>query len=457
MAQRFSPNNSVAEQILLNPTFANIDFANFQGLDMNLIDRNAEYTQNIANKRFEEMVQAQTKLLEDVQLDKRFDYLEKDLQNKLASVIDNAGNVQLSDNANFNKLNTSLISLKTDPQLKRAVYSSEQARKMQEILQNDPTLEKRLWDAPSVDAYRKFVKGETNDFELKPIYKNVDLTSFWYDEFFKGLPKTQQESLKKYGQYGLIQAKQEGYDIGNLQEKIDRFKNFTIKNNPEIVSHLERRGNYEEAINPNLDKNQFIDNYINESLSAAASKVAGVSNTISSVGMNPNQAGRMQQQGLDNAAGKISSQIPSDIKRQGYTLLDQKNKALNKNTQDLYKNTLIKIASDALKNKKLIDPKTGKVATISADQISSINAGNLDYGNTKLTLNPDQSVTATVAYKIDLEGEEEETTTVTQDVILYPKILDNVLKSIQTTSTTQETTPSISPNAKSLVDQYAPK
>lgn len=445
MAQRFSPNSSVAEQILLNPTFANIDFADFQGLNMNLIDRNAEYTQNLANKRFEEMVQAQTKLLEDVQLHKRFDYLEKDLQNKLASVIDNAGNVQLSDNANFSKLNTNLISLKTDPQLKKAVYSSEQAKKMQEILEKDPTLEKRLWDAPSVSGsslinnYRKFVKGETNDFELEPIYKNVDLPSFWYEEFFKGLPKTQQDSLKKYGQYGLIQAKQEGYDIGDLQEKIDRFKNFTIKNNPEIVSHLERRGNYEVAINPNLDKNQFIDNYINESLSAAASKVAGVSNTISSVGMNPNQAGRMQQQGLDNAAGRSYSQIPSNIKRQGFTLLDKKNKQVPEETQTAYENTLKKIASDALKYKKLIDPATGKAATISADQISSINAGNLDYEKTKLTYNPDQSVTATVAYKIDLGGEDGETTTVTQDVILYPKILDNVLKSIQTTSINQAT------------------
>lgn len=457
MAQRFSSTSSIGQQDMFTPTWANIDFADFQGLNMNLIDRNAEYTQNIANKRFEEMVQAQTKLLEDVQLDKRFDYLEKDLQNKLASVIDNAGNVQLSDNANFNKLNTSLISLKTDPQLKRAVYSSEQARKMQEILQNDPTLEKRLWDAPSVDAYRKFVKGETNDFELKPIYKNVDLTSFWYDEFFKGLPKTQQESLKKYGQYGLIQAKQEGYDIGNLQEKIDRFKNFTIKNNPEIVSHLERRGNYEEAINPNVDKNQFIDNYINESLSAAASKVAGVSNTISSIQMNPNKVGEMQQQGLDNAAGRSYSQIPKNIKRQGFTLLDQRNKKVPEETQTAYENTLKKIASDALKNKKLIDPATGKVATISADQISSIDMGNFDSNKTILTYNPDQSVTATVAYKIKPEISGEDPTIVTQDVILYPKILDNVLKSIQTTSTTQETTPSISPNAKSLVDQYAPK
>jgi len=287
MAQRFSPNTSVAEQILLNPTFANIDFADFQGLDMNLIDRNAEYTQNIANKRFEEMVQAQTKLLEDVQLHKRFDYLEKDLQNKLASVIDNAGNVQLSDNANFNKLNTNLISLKADPQLRKAVYSSEEARKMQEILEKDPTLEKRPWDAPAAINYKKFLKGETNDFELTPIYKNVDLPSFWYNEFFSKLPADQQEVLRDYGTYGLVQAKQEGRNVDQLIDAIKNFKNFTIKNNPEIVSHLERRGNYEVTTNPNVNKDQFINDYIDESARAAASKVAGISNTISSVGIKP--------------------------------------------------------------------------------------------------------------------------------------------------------------------------
>ena len=301
MAQRFSSTSSIGQQDMFNPTWANIDFANFQGLDMNLIDRNAEYTQNIANKRFEEMVQAQSQLLENVKLNQKFDYLQKDLENKLASVIDNAGNVQLSDNANFNKLNTSLISLKADPQLKRAVNSSEQARKMQEILQTDPTLEKRLWDAPAVINYRKFLNNETNDFELTPIYKNVDLTAVW-DGFFSKLPTDQQEVLRDYGTYGLVQAKQEGRNVDELMKSIEDFENFTIKNNPEIVSHLERRGDYEVATNPNIVdknqfKNQFINDYIKESQRASASKFAGVSNTISSVGIKPDATMGLQWAG----------------------------------------------------------------------------------------------------------------------------------------------------------------
>ena len=292
MAQRSSLTNSIGQQNLFTPTWANIDFADFQKLNMNLIDRNAEYTQNIANKRFEEMVQAQTQLLENVKLNQKFDYLEKDLQNKLASVIDNAGNVQLSDNANFNRLNTSLISLKTDPQLKRAVYSSEQARKMQEILQKDPTLEQRPWDASVVTNYKKFLKGETNDFELAPIYKDVDLVEVW-DPFFKGLSKDEQTTLEKYGAYGLVQAKTEGRNVDQLIAKIQDFKNNAIKNNVEIKSHLDRRSKY-AADTLKVNANEWQEQYLNESINAAASKYAQVNKTLSGVQTAPDAAMKLE-------------------------------------------------------------------------------------------------------------------------------------------------------------------
>ena len=70
----------IGEQEMYDPTWANIDFADFKGLDMDLISRNAEYTQNIANKRYEEMMKAQEKLLEEVKLGKRFGYLEDELR-----------------------------------------------------------------------------------------------------------------------------------------------------------------------------------------------------------------------------------------------------------------------------------------------------------------------------------------------------------------------------------------
>jgi hypothetical protein len=376
MAQRFSSTSSIGQQDMFTPTWANIDFADFQGLNMNLIDRNAEYTQNIANKRFEEMVQAQSQLLENVKLNQKFDYLQKDLENKLASVIDNAGNVQLSDNANFNRLNTNLISLKADPQLKRAVYSSEQARKMQEILQTDPTLEKRLWDAPAIINYRKFLNNETNDFELTPIYKNVDLTAVW-DGFFSKLPADQQEVLRDYGTYGLVQAKQEGRNVDELMKSIEDFENFTIKNNPEIVSHLERRGNYEVATNPNIVdknqfKNQFINDYIKESQRASASKFAGVSNTISSVGIKPDAtmglqwAGEKRMQKTQDKQDELFA--PYDF-RGG--VLVKGNKAVEGSSQKAAFNTGIK---------NYVVPEDGKVniTTLNKDGTKTIKQALLD-------------------------------------------------------------------------------
>jgi hypothetical protein len=441
MAQRFLPNNSVAEQILLNPTFANIDFADFQGLNMNLIDRNAEYTQNIANKRFEEMVQAQTKLLEDVQLHKRFDYLEKDLQNKLASVIDNAGNVQLSDNANFNKLNTSLISLKTDPQLKRAVSSSEQARKMQEILEKDPTLEKRLWDAPSVNGYRKFVKGETNDFELEFIYKNVDLTAVW-DPFFSKLPADQQEILRDYGTYGLVQAKQEGRNVDELIKSIEDFENFTIKNNPEIVSHLERRGNYEKATNPNIDKNQFINDYIKESLRASASKFAGVSNTISSVGIKPDETFGLQKRAEDRM------QRTQDQQDQFYAPYDFQGGILvkgNKTVKGENENNAFKQGVAAY-----LIPKDGKVNTTN----TSIVEGKSVTSQSKKLVDPNSLYVTTVNGENFLKGNTTKGKPI--DPIPVPStVLVSVLNSLGTSTVAgTPTPPTPAAGMETLLDKY---
>jgi hypothetical protein len=295
----------IGEQEMYDPTWANIDFADFKGLDMDLISRNAEYTQNIANKRYEEMMKAQEKLLEEVKLGKRFGYLEDELRNKTSAIIENAGNVQLSDNANFTKLNSGLISLKHDPSLKQALYSTEQAKKAKEIFDKDPTIESRPWDAPMYNKYKAFLEGKTNDFELSPVYKNVDLYSVW-DGFFKGLDKKEQDTLTKYGTYGLMQAKTEGRDVGQLIEKIQRFKDNEIKNNPEIRSHLKRRADYLFRTS-GIPEEQSTEDYLNETIMAAATKNENVNNTIESVEMDPNASGRFQARQATNSSSSSSS------------------------------------------------------------------------------------------------------------------------------------------------------
>lgn len=276
--------NRAGQQDLFDPEFANIDFADFQGLNMNLINQNARFAQEVANKRLDELKEAQAKMLDEIKLNKRFDYVEKDLENKLASVIQNTGNVQLSDAANFTNLNSNLISLKNDPNLKKVVYSSEQAKKAQEMLDKDPNLKYRPWDAPMYEQYQKFLNGETNDFELSPVYKDVDLVSFWSDNFFKQLTPQETTALQKYGVYGLVQAKREGRDVGELVEKIQDFKNNTIKNNPEIKSHLDRRTNYAvKGVPPEelpTRAQQWQEDYLNESINAAASKYAQVNTSL---------------------------------------------------------------------------------------------------------------------------------------------------------------------------------
>jgi hypothetical protein len=298
----------IGEQEMYDPTWTNINFGNFEGLNMDLVNRNAEFSQTIANKRYEEMMEAQNKLLEEVKLGKRFDYLENELKNKLASVIENAGNVQLSDNANFTKLNSNLISLKHDPNLKQAMYSTEQAKKYKEMLDKDPNLKNRPWDDANYTQFNNFINGQTNDFELKPVYKDVDLVATW-DDFFKTLPKSEIDKLEKYGPYGLLQAREEGRDVGELIKAIEQFKNFTILNNPEINSNLERRRGY--FASQGLDPNESVDKFINDSLMASASKYATKNRTIKGVEMDVNQSGRMQDRQLPiserNAANSSSS------------------------------------------------------------------------------------------------------------------------------------------------------
>ena len=283
----------IGEQEMYDPIWTNIDFADFQGLNMNLINQNAQFAQEVANKRLDELKEAQTKMLEDIQLNKVFDYVEKDFQNKIASVIQNAGNVQLSDAANYTNLNSNLISIKNDPKLKQAVYSSEQAKKAQEMFDKDPNLKNRPWDAPMYENYQRFLRGETNDFELMPVYKDVDMVAVW-DDFYKTLPKAEQDDLQKYGAYGLVQAKTEGRNVDELINKIQYFKNNIIKNNPEIKSHLDRRTNYAVKGTPPEElparAQQWQEDYLNETINAVASKYAQVNKTLGSVSADPNES-----------------------------------------------------------------------------------------------------------------------------------------------------------------------
>lgn len=331
----------IGEQEMYDPVWTNIDFADFQGLNMNLINQNAQFAQEIANKRLDEFKAAQSKMLDEIKLHKRFDYVQKDLENKLASVIENAGNVQLSDNANFTKLNTNLVSLKHDPELKKVIYSSEQAKKMQELIEKDPNLKDRPWDAPSLNQYNAFLNGQTNEFELTPTYKDVDMVGV-FDEFFKELPKNEQSIFAKHGPYGIYTAKEEGYDMNSLINKVERFKQQIRLNNPEIKSHLSRRAKYLSPDNPL----EYEEKYLNDAMTTSASKYAQVNRTVSSLEMDPNASGNFQQQQLNisamnarNSAQGDSSQSPTNLSLKG-GLIYKNDSVANDKIQSLFNRQL---------------------------------------------------------------------------------------------------------------------
>jgi hypothetical protein len=435
MAQRFSPNTSVAEQILLNPTFANIDFADFQGLNMNLIDRNAEYAQNIANRRFEGMLEAQTKLLEEVKLNQKFDYLEKDLQNKLASVIDNAGNVQLSDNANFNKLNTNLISLKADPQLRRAVYSSEEARKAKEILDKDPNLRNRPWDAPGlVRNYDAFLNNETNDFTLTPIYKNVEYLPIW-DDFFSKLPKNEQIAIVKYKVNGIAQAKEEGFNKEDLIKKIQDYKQFVIVNNPEIKSNLERRSEWAQS--QGLNPQEYTENFLNEGINASASKFAGVNRSLTNPQRSIDKDFALDERRETRMQNQLEAATP--VRLVGTTLL-KGDKGVEQDLQNQFNKQVATLARKIVIDQEK-DPTLKK----------NMNTLPANLGKTIITQNTDGTYNATVVFQPAKAG----AASITKTTIIPSSQIQSIANMYNTSAAPISS--SISPDAKSLLDQYAPK
>jgi hypothetical protein len=420
----------IGEQEMYDPTWANIDFADFKGLDMDLISRNAEYTQNIANKRYEEMMKAQEKLLEEVKLGKRFGYLEDELRNKTSAIIENAGNVQLSDNANFTKLNSGLISLKHDPSLKQAIYSTEQAKKAKEIFDKDPTIESRPWDAPMYNKYKAFLEGKTNDFELSPVYKNVDLYSVW-DGFFKGLDKNEQDILKEYGTYGLMQAKTEGRNVGQLLEKIQRFKDNEIKNNPEIRSHLSRRADYLFRTS-GIPEEQSTEDYLNETIMAAATKNENVNNTIKGVEMNPNASGRMQERQL-----AISERNAATAELQARN----QEEVLNQNAPLSLKGGIL------YKNGKPID-KVSQESFI--NQIKNIQNNKIRVGKTIVDIDPSKTIInpnsdGSYVLQVTETGTDPETYSITRTKEQVQSILDN-MNTVTLSTGTNTTAPGTVPN-----------
>ena len=273
----FSPSSAgIGQQIMYTPEWADIDFAEFKGLDMNLVNQNAQFAQEVANKRLDEVLKKRDALLESVKLHKIQSGIQDQLDSKLASIIDNMGQLQLSDAANYTALNTSLIRAKSDPVLQAAVKSSADATAYEKAKFEKPEIAEQPWNNANELAYQKFLKGETNDFSFNPIYKEYDVQAK-ADEFAKQVPADVLNAIVKYGVYGLQEKAVEDKSVGRILTAFNPFKQGLMQD-PEFMSWYKRRGAYEQT------RGGSIDDVINNMFKSAAAKYGTTTPTVK-VGM----------------------------------------------------------------------------------------------------------------------------------------------------------------------------
>ena len=266
----------IGQQIMYTPEWADIDFADFQGLNMNLVNQNAQFAQEVANKRLDDVLKKRDALLESVKLHKIQSGIQDQLDSKLASIIDNMGQLQLSDAANYTALNTSLIRAKSDPVLQAAVKSSADATAYEKAKFENPEIAEQPWNNANELAYQKFLKGETNDFSFNPIYKEYDVQAK-ADEFAKQVPADVLNAIVKYGVYGLQEKAVEDKSVGRILTAFNPFKQGLMQD-PEFMSWYKRRGDYEKT------RGGSIDDVINNMFKSSAAKYGTTTPTVK-VGM----------------------------------------------------------------------------------------------------------------------------------------------------------------------------
>jgi hypothetical protein len=335
----YSPSSAgIGQQIMYTPEWADIDFADFQGLNMNLVNQNAQFAQEVANKRLDEVLKQRNAILEKVKLHKRFDDLQGQLDNKLGSIIDNMGQLQLSDSANFTSLNTSLIKAQNDPVLQSAVNASTDAIAYEKMKFEKPEIADQPWNNANEDSYQRFLRGETNDFSLNPIYKEYDLQTK-ADEFAKAVPADVQNAIVKYGVYGLQEKAIEDKSAGRLLKAFNDYKQGLMQD-PEFQSWAKRRGAFEGK------RGSSIDNVINNIFKSSAAKYGTTTPTVKvsmpsanpdiNVGINLSENARAQARfdaekdaGFPSLTGKSKAEkVPDNFIDYGDNIIQKRGKPL---------------------------------------------------------------------------------------------------------------------------------
>lgn len=450
----FSPSSAgIGQQIMYSPEWADIDFADFQGLNMGLINQNAQFAQEVANKRLDEVLKQRDAILEKVKLHKRFDDLQGQLDNKLGAIIDNMGQLQLSDSANFTSLNTSLIKAKNDPVLQGAVQASQDAMSYEKMKFEKPEIAEQPWNNANEGNYQKFLRGETNDFTFNPIYKEYDLQTK-ADEFAKAVPADVQNAIVKYGLYGLQEKAIEDKSAGKLLTAFNSFKQGLMQD-PEFQSWYNRRGNYEKT------RGSSIDDVINNMFKSSAAKYGTTTPTVKvgmpredvdiSTGIQLSENARAQARfNAERNAGFPS--VTGSAKTPKSSLVDYTNTAVVINGKEMEKDEKVNAIKNYIGRSANIN-KEGKVSKTPTPNVFGLTGGVKQYNQDKFTVtgnfrdNGDGTVSIDV---IDNTGK-------TPQTGYIKAIKDNFDNSIIGNRITTPTSTGISPSMNNLLDKYAPK
>jgi hypothetical protein len=272
-----------------NLTFkgANIDFGDYISPDTRLIASNAAFAQKTANDRLDDLMKERQKIIDAVQLDKQFAKLQGQFTGQLDSLVEQAAKSQLSDNANFTKFNTGLISIKRDPAIQNALKSTEYAKAYADMrIKNPEMVDKPYLNNGMERDFLRFKNGETDEFVLRPAYTEPK----WQAKIFEGIKNLPQEEKEVFRTQGsaIFQEKTKGLNEQRAYNSANSIVNYLLTSDPETASHFKRMKEFGYDPLPELQNTvkAAVDQYKNESV------------TLSAVSANPNKLTAYQQQSL---------------------------------------------------------------------------------------------------------------------------------------------------------------
>jgi hypothetical protein len=251
-----------------NLTFrgANIDFGDYISPDTRLIASNAAFAQKTANDRLDAIMKEKEKIIDAIKLDKQYGKLTGQLTGQLNSLVEQAAQSQLSDNANFTKFNTGLMSIQRDPVIQNALRSTEHAKAYADMRIKSPEIvDKDYLNNGMEKDWQRFKNGETDEFVLRPVYTEPKWREEIYD-FVKNIPIEEKEEFKTYGS-GIYQENVKGKNADSIRERT-KSKINELLTKPDTASHFQRMAKYGydplSAIQQTL--NSAIDQYKSESI-----------------------------------------------------------------------------------------------------------------------------------------------------------------------------------------------